>query len=105
MITDKFDRETRDFSEDLVALRDDMAKLTTSVAELLRNQASTAASNVGSAIDQARQKVTESAGDAQTRMRSAASDLETTIERNPLTAILVALVAGLMVGLFTRSGK
>lgn len=105
MITDKFDQETRDFSEDLVALRDDMAKLTTSVAELLRNQASTAASSVGSAIDQARQRVTETADDAQARMRSATSDLETTIERNPLTAILVALVAGLMVGLFTRSSK
>lgn len=105
MTTEKAYQNMSDLGEDLTSLRNDVAKLSTSVAELVRDQASSAASTFVGAVDQARQKVSETAGDAQVRMRSTAGDLEATIERNPLTAIMVALVTGLILGLFTRATK
>jgi ElaB/YqjD/DUF883 family membrane-anchored ribosome-binding protein len=105
MTTEKAYQSISDFGEDLAALRADIAKLTTSVAELAKGQASSAASSMVDAIDQARQKVSDTAGDAQSRMKSAAGDLEASIERNPLTAVMIALVAGLVVGLFTRAAR
>jgi len=33
------------------------------------------------------------------------ADLEATIERNPLAAVLIALVAGILVGLLSRGRK
>ncbi|WP_245270603.1 hypothetical protein [Beijerinckia mobilis] len=104
---------SQDLSADLMVLRNDIAKLSSSVAELVRAQASATSDTVFSAVDHARHKFTESAHDAKAKFSSSASqaqeqvsslssDLEATIERNPVVAVLVAALAGLLVGLISR---
>jgi ElaB/YqjD/DUF883 family membrane-anchored ribosome-binding protein len=94
-----------DASHDLESLRADIAKLTATVSDLVRHQAAAAASTAGDVVDKARQKVAETAEDTQARVKSGAVELEKAIERNPLTSIVIALVAGLVVGIFTRAAK
>jgi ElaB/YqjD/DUF883 family membrane-anchored ribosome-binding protein len=94
---------SQDFAADLAALRDDVTKLSTSVSEFIRTQTATTANTVVGAVDNARQKISETAGKAQDRVAEARSDLETTIERNPLAAVLIAMVAGIAVGLLSRA--
>jgi ElaB/YqjD/DUF883 family membrane-anchored ribosome-binding protein len=94
-----------DLGEDFASLRDDIAKLTASVTDLVRNQASSAASTMAGAVDQARQTVSDTAVDAQNRVKSAAGEFEASIERNPLTAVMVALLAGIVVGVFTSTRR
>ena len=95
----------RDFSEDLAALRDDVAKLSSTISQFVRSQSATTADTVFDAVDTARQKFSETASKAQDRVAGASSDIEETIERNPLVAVLVALVAGILVGLLSRGRK
>jgi ElaB/YqjD/DUF883 family membrane-anchored ribosome-binding protein len=110
------DEATQDFAADLAALRDDISKLTASVSELLRSQASVTTNTVLGSVDQARQKVTDTAADArqkladtaadaQERVAGISADLEATIERNPLVAVLVAMFAGLLLGIMSRPRK
>lgn len=105
MTAEKAYQSISDFGEDFASLRDDIAKLTATVTDLVRNQAASAASTVVGAVDHARQKVSDTADDAQNRVKSAAGEFEASIERNPLTAVVVALVAGFVVGLFTRAAR
>jgi ElaB/YqjD/DUF883 family membrane-anchored ribosome-binding protein len=92
-----------DFAADLAALRDDVTKLTSSVSEFIRTQTAAASNTAFDAIDNARQKVSDTASKAQDRMTGASRDLETTIEHNPLAAVLIAMVAGLFIGIFGGS--
>jgi ElaB/YqjD/DUF883 family membrane-anchored ribosome-binding protein len=85
---------SQDFTADLVALRDDVTKLTSSVSEFIRTQTAATTSTVFDAADNARQKISDTASKAQDRVAGASTDLETTIERNPLVAVLIAMVAG-----------
>ncbi len=92
-----------DFAADFAALRADVAKLTSSVSELIRTHAAATTNTVFDAVDNARQKVSDTAGKAQDRVAGASRDLETTIEHNPLAAVLIAMVAGLFIGIFGGS--
>jgi ElaB/YqjD/DUF883 family membrane-anchored ribosome-binding protein len=105
MTTEKAYENINDLSDDFAAVRNEIAKLTTIVTDLVKGQASSAASTVVDTVDQARQKVAETASDAQYRLKSATGDIEASIERNPVTAVMIALVAGVFVGLLTRSAK
>jgi ElaB/YqjD/DUF883 family membrane-anchored ribosome-binding protein len=96
---------TRDFTADLAALRDDVAKLTASLSEFVHFQTTATTNTVADAVDHARQKISDTAGKAQDRVASVSSDLEATIERNPLVAVLIAMVAGILVGLLSRGRK
>jgi ElaB/YqjD/DUF883 family membrane-anchored ribosome-binding protein len=96
---------TQDFSADLAALRDDVTKLTSSVSEFIRSHTVASASSVADAVDSAKQKISDSASKAQDRVTETSADLESTIERNPLAAVLIALVVGLIVGLVSRGRK
>ena len=55
------------------------------------------------AAGNARQKVSDTAGKAQDVVSGASRNLETTIEHNPLSAVLIALIAGLFIGIFGGS--
>ncbi len=101
-MTKPIDEATQDFTADLAALRDDITKLTLSVTDLVRSQATSTADTMLSAVDTARRRVSDSAIDAQDRVTALTSDLETAIERNPLTAIGVAVGAGILIGLLSR---
>jgi ElaB/YqjD/DUF883 family membrane-anchored ribosome-binding protein len=104
-MTKPIEEATQDFTADLAALREDITKLTTSVAELVRAQATTTADSMFGAVDNARKKISDTASDAQDRFGALSSDFEGTIERNPLTAILVAIGAGILIGLLSRPRK
>ena len=96
---------SQELAADFAALRDDVAKLTSSVSELARKQASATASTVVDAFDGARQTLSDSAAEAQNRLRGSGSDVEAMIERNPSVAILAALSAGLLIGMMSGARK
>ena len=79
---------TEDFTADLAALRDDVAKLSSSVSDFIRSQTAATTKTVADAVDNARQKISDTASKAQDRVAGASTDLEATIERNPLVAVL-----------------
>ncbi|MGH6853139.1 MAG: DUF883 family protein [Methylocella sp.] len=97
--------KTEDFTADLAALRDDVAELTSSVSEYIRSQTAATTNVVAGAAGNARQKVSDTAGKAQDRVAAASAELGKTIEQNPLMAAPVALIAGLLVGMLSRTGK
>jgi ElaB/YqjD/DUF883 family membrane-anchored ribosome-binding protein len=96
---------TQDLAADFAALREDVTKLSSSVTELARKQASATTSTVADAVDGARHKLSDTAAEAQNRLREAGSDLEGMIERNPMVAMLAALSAGLMIGMMSAARR
>ena len=96
---------SKDFAENFASLRDDVAKLTTSITELVRSQASTTTGTVMEAVKGAGQKLSDSTTEAQNQLRGIGSDIEATIERNPLAAVLTALSAGLIIGMVTGARR
>ena len=94
-----------DLSADLANLRGDVAKLSASVAELLRQQATQTQDRVRGAVDSARDQLAHSAADAKESVRSAGAELEASIERNPLTAVMIAMLCGLVLGMMGRSQR
>jgi ElaB/YqjD/DUF883 family membrane-anchored ribosome-binding protein len=92
-----------DFAADLAALRDDVTKLTSSVSEFIRKQTAAASNTVFDSADNTRRKVSDTASKAQDVVAGASRDLETTIEHNPLSAVFIAMVAGLFIGIFGGS--
>ena len=97
--------DEQDFTADFSALRDDIAKLSSTVSDFIRNQTNAATNTFFDTADIARQKISDTAGKAQDRMSSASKDLETTIEHYPLTALLAAMASGFVVGLLSRGLK
>lgn len=103
--TKMMDESTRDISGDVAALRSDLAKLTASVANIVKSEAASRTDDLYGAVDTARQKLSVTAADAKDRLSGVSSELEASIERNPLTAVLIAMGAGLVIGLLSRGGK
>jgi len=95
----------QNFNADLAALRDDVAKLSSSLSEFIRTQTTATTNTVFDAVDNARQKVSDAANKSQDRTPGASTDLETSIEYKPLLAALIAMVAGILVGLLNRRRK
>ena len=95
---------SQDFTADLASLRDDVAKLSSSLSEFIRTH-SAATTTVSDVVDNAQQKISGTATKAQNRVTGATTDLEATIERNPLAAVLIALGAGIIVGLLSHGRK
>ncbi len=96
---------SQNLAEDLAILRDDISRLTATVAKLVKAEAAATTDSVYGAMDATRQKISDSASDAKERLAGAGSDLETAIERNPLSAVLIAMAAGLLIGLLSRGRK
>ncbi len=101
-MTKSIDEAAQDFTSDLATLRDDISKLTASVSDLVRTQASTAADTVYGAVDMTRQKFADTTATAQDRVTALSADLESAVERNPLAAIGIALGAGIVIGMLSR---
>ena len=93
---------SKDLAADLAALRSDVAKLTASIAKMVKAEASSTTETVYGAMDVAKQKISERATDAKGKIGDVSSELEASIERNPLTAVMIALAAGLVIGLVSR---
>src|ERR1700722_1062831 len=96
--TKMLDESAQDFAADLAALRADIVKLTASVTNLVKAETAATTDNFYGAVDAARQKLSDGALEAKDRLSGASSDLEASIERNPLIAVLIAMAAGLVIG-------
>ncbi|MGP0061083.1 MAG: YqjD family protein [Beijerinckiaceae bacterium] len=93
---------TSDLAAELAALREDIAKISASLVDLLHEKAASGVLNV---VDGARQTLSDKAAEAQDKVNSISADVESTIERNPLVAVLIAALAGFVVGILSRSRK
>jgi ElaB/YqjD/DUF883 family membrane-anchored ribosome-binding protein len=93
-----------DFAADLAALRQDVARLAETMGELVRHQTQAAGHRVSEAVGEAKDRISSSVADAQKRACAAGGEIEASIERNPLTAVLIAVGVGMSLGmLMSRS--
>ena len=99
-------------ASDLQQLRADFAKLSESVSGLVKTQAQSAASGFRDSMASAGGKIADKAADlgqsalqitsgAQDGVISASNDIEASIERNPLTAVLIAAGIGIVLGMIS----
>jgi ElaB/YqjD/DUF883 family membrane-anchored ribosome-binding protein len=86
---------------DLRALREDLAKLTRTIGELVEQQSETRRAQVLDALSAAGENVSGSAAAAQEKIESIEGDIESRIQRNPWSAIAIALGVGILIGKMT----
>ena len=84
--------------DDFAALREDLAKLTGTVGQLVQSQAASTGTQVMDAVGVARDKISEGATATQDKLVSLEADLEEKIRQNPLSAVAIALGIGLLLG-------
>ena len=105
-MTDKTgDAAAADFAGDLAALRADIASLSETIAGLMRGHADAAGAAVKGAAGDARDQLSQAASHVQESAFGAAADLERRIERDPLTAVLIAAGIGMAIGMMTKSRR
>jgi ElaB/YqjD/DUF883 family membrane-anchored ribosome-binding protein len=92
-----------DLSEELAALRADLGRLSDTMAGLVRSQATTAGAAMRGAMGDARDQLSQAASQAQDSAMGVAADLERRIEKNPLTAVLIAAGIGMALGMMNKS--
>jgi ElaB/YqjD/DUF883 family membrane-anchored ribosome-binding protein len=102
------------FNEQIRALKSDLTQLSNTVTQLVQSQGTglreaalgavgAARERVGATVSGAAEQGRQLAGQAQTQVAAMAREIEAQIERNPMTAVLVALGVGFAVGLMSRS--
>ena len=96
------DKATDDIANEFSALRQDLARLTATLGELLHLQSKAAGASVSDAIGSAQDRIADTAADASLRARAAGSEIESSIERNPLIALLVVFGLGMSFGMISR---
>ena len=96
-------KSSQDFAADLASLRDDVAKLNSSLSEFIRTHSATNSNTVFDAADNAPQRISGTANKAYDH--GTTTDVKTTIEHKPMVAALIAMVAGMLVGLLSRGRK
>ncbi len=92
-----------DVTADLAAIREDVARLAETISKLMQRQTQAAGLGVSEAVGDARDRFASTAADAQNRAREASGEIEASIERNPLTAVLIAFGIGMWLGMMSRS--
>jgi ElaB/YqjD/DUF883 family membrane-anchored ribosome-binding protein len=92
-----------DVAADLAAIREDVARLAETISKLLQRQTQAAGVGVSEAVGDAKDKVADTAAEARNLTRAASGEIEASIERNPLTAVLIAFGVGMCLGLMSRS--
>ena len=102
MTHDKADLGASAVVADLNQLREDVAHLKDALAELIRGEAGQATASLRGAVNGAKSQMSQSAANAQDSALAAAADFERRIEKNPLTAVLIATGIGLMLGVLSR---
>ena len=102
-MTQNAESATGDITADLAALREDVTRLAETLNGLVQHQTQAAGTHLSDAVSDARDKIASAAADAQERILAAKSEIEASIERNPLTAVLIALGIGVSIGWFSRS--
>lgn len=92
-----------DITADLAALRRDVVRLSETISALLQGQALGAARHVSDSVDNATAKFASAAADVQSRVTAAGGQVEASIERNPLTAMVISFGLGMALGMMSRS--
>jgi ElaB/YqjD/DUF883 family membrane-anchored ribosome-binding protein len=92
-----------DLNADLAALREDVARLAETLSKLVQRQTHAAGLGVSDAVGDAKDTIASTAADARKHVRAARSEIEASIERNPLTAALIAFGVGMLLGMMSRS--
>jgi hypothetical protein len=85
------EKASQDFTAELASLRDDVAKLNSSLSKFIRTCSTAQTNTVFDAVDNAQQKISDTAGKAQDPVARASTDLKTTIEHKPMVAALIAM--------------
>jgi ElaB/YqjD/DUF883 family membrane-anchored ribosome-binding protein len=96
---------TEQTAKDFDTLRQDIANLTNTVADLIQHRAQAVRSQAAEALDAAKSTFAQSVTDAQDKVMSLESELESSIGRSPLTALVIAMGVGVAVGMMTQSRK
>ncbi len=102
-MTESGEGTTGDLAADLAALRKDVAHLAATMNELVQHQTAAAGHRVSEAVGDVKDRIASTAAGAQSRVCAAGSEIEAYIERNSLTAVLIALGVGISLGLLGRS--
>ena len=87
----------------LAALRQDIARLSESVSALLQNPAPGVGQHVSDVVEDAKAKFSSTAADVKSRVNVAGGEIEASIERHPLTAMLISFGVGMALGVMTRA--
>ena len=99
------DGAAADIAADLATLRADIKNLSETIAGLMRGRSNAAGAAVKGAVGDARDQISQAASHAQDSVFGAAADLERRIERDPLTAVLIAAGIGIAIGMTTKSRR
>lgn len=102
-MTDHVAGSVAEIRADLAALRRDIAHLAETMRGTVELQAQAAGIRVSDAVGDARSKIANAAGDAQKNVKAARAEFGGSIERNPLTAVVIALGVGMVIGSLGRS--
>lgn len=94
---------TGDLAADLAALRKDVAHLAATMSELVQHQTGVAGHRVSEVAGDVKDRIASTAAAAQSRVCAAGGEIEAYIERNSLTAVLIALGVGISLGLLSPS--
>ena len=105
-MTDKSDDGAAvDIATDLANLRADIASPSEAIAGLLSGRTDAASAAVKGALGDARDQLSQAASRAQDGALGAAANFERRIERDPLTAVLIAAGIGMAIGMMTKSRR
>jgi ElaB/YqjD/DUF883 family membrane-anchored ribosome-binding protein len=103
MADKSIETEVSAISASLALLREDIARLSDTLSEHVREQANAARATLKGAVGDAKDQVSQGVSSAQESALAAASDFERRVEKSPLTAVLIATAVGLALGMMTRS--
>ena len=73
------------------------------ISKLVQRETHAAGVGVSEAVGDAKDKVADTVAEARSFSRAASGEIEASIERNPLTAVLIAFGVGMWLGLMSRS--
>jgi ElaB/YqjD/DUF883 family membrane-anchored ribosome-binding protein len=105
-----------DITSDLAALRADIARLAETMTTIAQNQAGTTSQALSETMEKARVVLSEAtdslsrtgrdiATEATGRIKTMGTEVGASIERNPMTAVLIAAALGLMIGMLGRDRR
>lgn len=97
------DEVTGDLTADMAALRQDIARLTETVSGLLQHRTQAASMAASDAVEGAKEALAGSAAFVQDRARAASGEIEASIGRHPLTAVMISFAIGMALGMISRS--
>jgi len=85
-------------SVDLSTLGEDVAKLTQTVSDLVQKQTTSARDQVVGAVGAAADNISQATSAGQDKLASLEADLAAQVKKNPLTAVAIAALVGLLIG-------